>query len=545
MPGGERLRLPVNVTQAPLRLRADGASDATLPLDGTAQLTERQVYAGACLELDAHPGATLTVSTRRGDAVLSMVQRSSRRALLPLIELARYLQRASESPMSFIARVDDSEGYAFKIHLPRLTRPGARLIDGCVEFEYALDELDLPEAPGLALFPVRPAMAGCAVVKCDFVQASRGRYAARLRPEHAPTVQGRYIAFLVDRRSQPERPMSAGRAISIPLEIRELSCPDDVTGLDRALWTRAFDMTAAEINAKVGSPDLLSFLDRFALTVLERAPYGLESFDLFAIVARRCPWVLLASLTHVAPNERDAWLALWPQQIRHFTWLRFRRGDAGLLARALPRRSSEERMALLLAAKAAHRMPRVVEHLLEDFLFSGESVQPIRWAREQEINVNALARRSWEAFQLPPTTAGRRWLIGAELDPDLQAGVDRTLDGQVLKGARAKAVRDLFKTHCVPQHTALLPAPSSPLGARILSALDAEWRPLATTKIAHQIKSLDREMAIAAIAWTEYAHGRSDLDEAAFVHMLELERCSPDLLDYWLVAAEILRKEEP
>jgi hypothetical protein len=544
MQTGERLRLPVTVTRGPLRLRADETSTCTLPLDGTTQLTERQVYSGACLELDDHPGANLTVSTRRGDVVLSMVQLSARRALLPLIELARYLQRTRESPMTFVARVDGSGDYAFRVHVPRLMRPAARMLDGGMEFEYSLDDLDVPEAPGIALFPVCPPTAAPAIVGCDFARSATGKYVARLRPERAPTVQGRYVAFLVDRRTEPERPMSPGRAISIPLELRELPCPAEVTGLDRALWTRAFDTAVAEINAKVGGPELVPFLRAFAATAQERSRYGLESFDLFTTVARRCPWVLLAVLPHLVPEDRDAWLGLWPQQIRNFTWLRFRRGDAALLAKALPRRSSEDRMALLGTAKAAHPMHRVVEYMLLDALFSGDSLRPIASARQYETNATR-GQRSWEPFQLPQTVAGRRWLIGADLDPDILASVAGALERQILFGARARAVRALFMRHEVPQHAARFVAPSSTLAARVLPSLEADWRTLATTQLAHQIKGLDREMAIASMLVAEYASGLRDLDDGAFAHILELEQCSPQLLDYWLLAADLLRKDGP
>lgn len=545
MPSGEQLRLPVDVTRAPLRLRTDGASTLSLPLDGTSQLTERQVYAGACLELDARPGSILTVSTRRGDVVLSMVQPTARRALLPLIELARYLQRSNESPMTFVARVDSSEDYTFRVHVPRLTRPGARCVDGAIEFEYALDELDIPQLPGIALFPVSPATATRLLAHCEFARAASGKYVARLDPQHAPTMQGRYIAFLVDRHFEPERPMSAGRAISIPLELRELPCPSHVVGLDRALWTRTFGSTAAEINAKVGGSELPAFLADFAATTLDRARYGLESFDLFTIVAHRCPWVLLAALVYLPAPERDAWLALWPQQIRNFSWLHLKRSDAALLATGLPRRSSEERMSLLRAARAAHPMQRAVEYMLLDALFTGESLRPIALARRYEMNAMSLDSGSEAPFELPRSSAGRRWLIGADLDDDIRTGVDRTLAGQILFGARARAIRTLFMAHEVPQHTARLVSPTTPVAARILASIEADWRGFATTKLAHQINGLDREMAIAAMLVVEFQMGLRELDADAFAHILALERCSPDLLDYWLVVADLLRREAP
>jgi hypothetical protein len=419
------------------------------------------------------------------------------------------------------------------------------MLDGGIEFEYSLDDLDVPEAPGIALFPVCPPTAAPAIVGCDLARAPSGKYIACLRPERAPTQQGRYVAFLVDRRTAPERPMSPGRAISIPLELRELPCPADVTGLDRALWTRAFDTTVAEINAKVGGPELVSFLGAFAETAQERSRYGLESFDLFTTVGRRCPWLLLAVLPHLLPQDRDTWLGLWPQQIRSFTWLRFRRSDAALLAKALPRRSSEDRMALIGAAKAAHPMHTVVEHMLLDVLFSGDSLRPISSARQYEMNTTRVGQRSWEPFQLPQSVAGRRWLIGVDLDPDILGGVTGALESQILFGARARAVRALFMRHEVPQHTARLAAPSSAIATRVLSSLEADWRTPATTQLAHQIKGLDREMAIASMLVAEYANGLRDLDDGVFAHILELERCSPQLLDYWLLAADLLRKEGP
>jgi hypothetical protein len=541
--GGERLPLPVNVTMTPLRLRVEETSAVTLPLDGTTQLTERQVYAGAFLELDAHPGAALTVSTQRGDVVLSMVQRTARRALLPLTELATYLQRANASPMTFMARLDDSGSYSFRIHVPRLTRPGAHVVDGSLEFEYSLDDLDVPEAPGIALFPLRPAMATRAVVRCEFRRASNGKYVARLGPEHAPTVQGRYIAFLVDRHAEPERPMSAGRAISIPLDLRDLPCPEGATALERALWTRAFENTATEINAKVGAPNLIPFLDAFAATTKDRARYGLESFDLFTTVARRCPWVLLAARPHVPVQERDTWLALWPQQIRSFTWLRFKKIDAALLSRALPTRSSVERMSLLIAAKAAHPMPRAIEYMLQAALFSGDSVRPVSSARQWEINAPAVRPLDWALFQLPQSPAGQRWLTGVDLDADIQSTVDRLLEGQVLRGARALAVRALLRKHDVPHHDASLSPPKTRTASHVMSSIEADWRPLATTPLRNQVKGLDREIAIAAMLLREYAAGLGDLDDWTFAHILDLERRSPELLDFWLVAVGLLHQE--
>ena len=540
---GEALRIPVEVASAPVRLWRDATGDSLLPLDGSAQLTERDVYSGACLELDAQVGAELTLATPRGDTALSMRQPGARRALLPLHELAGFLQRANEAHMRFVARVDGFGEFAFKVHIPRLTRPQARTAGGAIEFDYAVDELDVPTNPGIALFPICPPIAGRAVVGCTFDRIGSGKFQARLGPEQAPTAQGRYVAFLVDRGVQPERPMSAGRGVTIPLDLRVPPCPDTVKGLDRALWTRSFESAAAEINAKVGTPDLVSFLGAFAATTPDRARYGLASFDLYTIVAERCPWVLLAALIHVPAPERSAWLAHWPQQIPGFSWLRFKRSDADRLVQALPSRPSEDRMALLNIAKAAHPMERIVEYMMMGVLFAGPSRQPVVYSRQNEMNLLGLNLRSWDAFQLPQSPAGRRWLTGVDLDGDLLAGVEQALRRQLCFGGRARAVRDLFKAREIPHHAPLFEPPSSSSARRLLESLDTDWRPIANTQLSHQIKSLEREIAIATMFVVAYQNGLRDLASEQFMHILDLQRRSPDLFDYWLLAAEVLVKE--
>ena len=409
-PGGEALHLRVVVSQTPVRLREGGENGLMLPLDGSTKLTERQVFAGAYLEL-AKEGAMLTVATKRGEVLLRMIQNSARVARLPLLDLARHVQRVGESPTTFTISVGDSASYSFGLSVPRLAHPHARPVDGTVEFDYLLDPLDLPHRPALALFPVRPAIARSAIVECDFERATGNQWVARLRPEYAPTVQGRYIAFLVDTKTAPPRPMSGARAISIPLSLEELPCPEDVSGLDRALWTRTELLTEAALNELVGRPELPGFLAALSQSVHERAPYGLDWFHLFGTIATRCQWVLLASLRYVPEAERDAWLALWPQQIKGFTWHRFLRSDAELLALALPNRSEAETMALIERAKAAFPMPQSVEFLLQ--VAAAPAASPLQSSTRARSPLakppspSARSARPARAAHPAPTTAPR------------------------------------------------------------------------------------------------------------------------------------------
>jgi hypothetical protein len=542
-PGGEALRLRVVVTQAPVRLCEAGENGVTLPLDGSTKLTERQVFAGAYLEL-AKEGATLTVTTRQGEVLLQMVQKSARVAHLPLLDLARHVQRVGESPTIFSVSVGDGSNYSFGLSVPRLAHPHARSVDGTVEFDYLLDPLDLPQQPGLALFPLRPATARHAVVKCDFERVDRNKWVARLRSEYAPTVQGRYIAFLVDTKTVPPRPMSGARAISVPLSLDDFPCSEDVSGLDRALWTRTDLATEAALNEFVGRPDLPGFLAALSHSVHERASYGLDWFHLFGTIATRCQWVLLASLRYVPEAERDAWLALWPQQIGRFTWHRFRRTDAELLARALPNRSEGETMALIERAKAAHPMLQSVEFLLQETLFSGPSGQRLASIRRVLTNAGAIRGESWGAFQLPNTPPGTRWLRGAQLDGDQQDPINSALDEQFMKGERARQIRALFVANVLPRYTPGLAPPATPLASRILDSLQKDWAPLASTQLAYHIRDLDREAVIVAMHLVEHREGRTSLSDQTFHNcILPVERCAPALLDYWLLAYDRLRQE--
>lgn len=544
LPSGERLPVKVDIATASVRLRPDSSSEASLPLDGTVQLTERQVYAGACLELAADPGAKLTVANRMGEVILQLVQPSERRVLLPLTELAAYIWRVGESPMPFVARVDESaDNYAFKVHLPRLGRPDARLTEGAIDFEFALDDLDVPEKPALALFPVCPPTATAAIARCTLTKKPNGKYSARLEPQHAPTVRGRYIAFLVDRRTEEPRPMSGGRLMSIPVDLGEPPCPPEIKGLDQALWTGNQGAIADEINAMVGNQDLRAFVGAFAGAVRERARYGLGFFRLFDTVARRCPWLLLASWFHLPEEDRDDWLSLWPRQIRDFSWLYLKRSDASLLARALPRRTSEERMSIVSAADRAWRLPKVVEYVLCSALFVGDSLLPVNSIRAAETNSLRAAPGKWESHRLPQSVAGRRWLLGVELDADQEAQVEDVLQNQLLFGKRAQAIRDLFLGRAVPQYASQLPAPASPVANRTLQGIEGDWKAI-DAHLTDQIHGLEREIAIAALWLVEHRQGRRYLDENQFRHVLTLEKCSVDLFDYWLVAADLMRNDK-
>ncbi len=548
--GGQRMELPIEVGARALRLWVDRALASALPPTPVPELTERMVLEGACLEVGGGEGVELSIRTQRGDTAIALTKRSTQRAFVGLSQLLDPKWRRNEARVRFTARLEPAgEEVQFGVHIPRLAppeiRPGA---EGALRLEFAIDERDVPTRPGLAFFPVAKPLAAPAIVPID-VELKAHRLVGELSATVAPTQRGLYVAFLVDRAIEPPRPMSNGRLLAVPLsgEKEAPPVPESASPLERALWLRSEQMLDSALADLASAPTFQPFVESFVEATRLRRPYGLDSLWLYQFVGVRALWLVLACALRLSEEEQTPWIMMWARQISGFTWLRLTHRDVELLRITLPQRTAEQRVSLLEKARAAHPMLRASEYELMQGLSRGNTLLPLSLARDSEINARSGhdVLKAPSTFALPGGGPATSWLRGAEPDVDVGKRIEAFLETQVMHGARARAIRELFLRKQLPGgHVQLRPLEGDLWARQVCDWIDAQWTPLTSTQLAYRLRDLDRECALAAIALAGYRRGRQKLTPTEFQHIVELEGMAPNLLDAWMIAVN-LREGEP
>jgi hypothetical protein len=541
---GELISIPLEIPPRRLRLWSDRALTTALSVTVEPTVTERMIHAGACIEHAGEADSVLVVKTVAGDSVLRQAKRGLQRAFVGLVDLFAHQARTSEPTAHYVAEIEGSveDAIAFRVHVPRLAQP--RLEDapeGRLRLRYELDPADLPDRAGLAYFPIVPPF-GKAELFDATLEWDGERFGVVIDAAIAPARSGMYIVFLVDRACEPVRPMSWGRKLSVPLSRVDPPAPGGLSPLERAVWIRKPNDLARAIRKLVQTEAFDPFARALASATFERAPYGLRGFLFLGDIAEIAPWLVLACAARLEPAQQGPWFHMWSGEMLGFSWLRLTRGDVELLARALPPSASEDRMALLVKANGAQRMLRSTEHLLAEGLFEGPSLRCLDALKQQELNVargvDILTEPHW--FQLPRSGPGRSWLRGANLDADIQSAVDFELDRQIMKGLRARAIRDMYLRREQSPSAAKVEGPS--LEARTTFALvqwiDAEWEGTPLTPLSYAIRKVDLDCAMAASIVVDHREGRA-MRREAFALLSRLERLAPDLLDAWIAALSL------
>jgi hypothetical protein len=332
----------------------------------------------------------------------------------------------------------------------------------------------------------------------------------------------------------------------VPLSRVDPPTPDNLSPLDRAVWSRRPHDFARAVRELVPTAAFDPFTRALARATFERARYGLPAFLFLGDIAALTPWLIFACAARLDPQRQAPWFHMWSTDMPGFSWLRLTSQDVELLTRALPPGTNEDRMALLVKAGAARRMLRSTEHLLADGLFEGSSLRYIDAVRQQELN----AERGTDIlnepyrFQLPRTGPGRSWLRGTDLDADVQSAVDAELDRQIMKGLRARAIRELFLRRELPPSDATLGGSSlDSWTAALVAWIDAEWAGMTQAPLSAAIQNVDRDCAMAASLVVEHRGGRL-MRRESFALVSRLERNAPDLLDAWIVAVSLGRATE-
>jgi hypothetical protein len=203
-------------------------------------------------------------------------------------------------------------------------------------------------------------------------------------------------------------------------------------------------------------------------------------------------------------------------------------------------------MSLLNRAQSAHPMLNSTQHLLFSAIAKGQSLTTLNAVKKLEINaqeVRDIVKRP-ECFSLPTTGAAASWLRGADPDAEMQNQIDETLSRQILKGARARAIRALFQKKAPPDgHLELKLPPGDAWAAKVCDRIAKEWAPYATNVMGHRLHGLDQECALAAFALVPYRMNRRKLSSSGLKQILKLEQLAPDLLDAWITVVS-LREEK-
>jgi hypothetical protein len=543
----EPLRLPLDVGPRALKLWTDRALTQGVAIEPRPELTELMINEGACLEVGGPAGGQLNIRNGVGDELVVMTKPSSQRVFLQLSELLTSLWRRAEAKGRFTATLDPSgESLEFDIHVPRLAAPKVHPEpDGALLVEFPLDKRDLPVCPGLTFFPITPPFASPAVVAVDLVERD-GRYNAQLTWAVAPSQRGMYVAFLVDRAVDPPRPMSNGKRFSVPLSLGTPPAPEGLSPLERALWQHDDDALDEALTRLPESATFDAYADAFIHATRVRAAYRLETFWLWFFVGTRAPWLILTCGARLAAVEQAPWFGIWARQIADFSWLRVTQRDVRLLAATLPRRPIEERVALLSRAQAAQPMLKSTEHQLFSGVAKGQSLLTLNAVKNAEINAPKVADIVTHPalFALPTAGAGLSWLRGADLDVDMHTQVEATLSGQILNGARARAIRNLFQRKVPPGGHIELKLPAGDAwAAKVCDQIQREWAPSATNVMGYRLRDLDRECALAAMALVPHRMNRRRLGSSEMKQVLKLEQTAPDLLDAWITVVSLQQEK--
>ncbi len=185
---------------------------------GSATLTERMIFAHACVEARSAPDRDVFIEDETGARMVTARTDRHGRALVPLREVVRQRLRPDKSSISAVVRVDgEPKTYRFQVLVPRIHHPAKSAADGRLVLKVVLDKRDLPEHPALACFDILQPFDAPAVVNCALTAVGPQRYEATVDGHLLPTSRGRWIVFLVDAARSPARGMSGGVLVDILL----------------------------------------------------------------------------------------------------------------------------------------------------------------------------------------------------------------------------------------------------------------------------------------------------------------------------------------
>ena len=555
LPNGEVVILPFEVPRRGVHLRlGDGT---TVPL-AAATITERAIFAGACLQLDAGSGARLQVRTHGAEVLLHAKQPTARPIYVGLDAVldAQRQDRVFKLPLDALVEGDPDDELSFTIVIPRRCGPIDRIVDGDLVLDLEIDPEDLPADPAIAMFAVTAPFDDPALVGCAF-EVDGHRAIAKISVDRLPTTRGWYIVGLVDRRPKGYRAMSGCGKVSVPLGLLEgAPMPSGLSLLETALWEGNLARIGEALGSIVDRPDLVAWIDRFAHGARERRGFGLWLFLFYQAVMGEAPWLIFAAATRMPRIDWVEWFGAWSSE-PGFTWLRLRRRDAECLARALPAQmSAEEKMALLAAAERVRPMPATVRHLMEQALFRGQSSAPVASLRAVELAAPSSTRlpRDWVCFGLPSQAriAAWRWIRGLEIGPDQERLVIDFLDAQLLRGQRLRALQSALqfrmrwrgKDNPFSLHVPTFNAPV--WAAALVPRQRAEWETARGpaglgNPPSNDVRQLDHDtlhMAILLTAWRD--GGSLAPPRLVFDNVLRLEQLAPDLLGAWLAALQFV-----
>lgn len=526
---GEVVSVRVRLARRWVRLWRDILARDEAPLDGSAVLTEGMVFAHACLEAHADADREVWLEDEGGTRLVTSRTDHHGRALVPLRDVVRLKCRPGESIIAVTARVDgDAAAYRFKVLVPRMARPTRVTRAGELALQLLLDERDLPAKPALACFDVLRPFDAPAIVPCALAPTGPQRFEAAVPAERLPSSRGRWIVLLVDAALEPVRSLSGALLVEIPLDVPAVQ-PRALSPLEEALWDlnepgilEALEALTADL------PAFEVWLERFVSAARARARFGLAWFYLFDIIAARAPWLLLAAVAKLPPRARFAWLDLYRSELRGFSWLGFARSERRPLARVLRRKSPEDVIALVEAAKQACPMPRAIELFIYlDALDQRPEATPFLAALREEM-----------FGSLGPLALPRDWVARLAL-PMRDLG-EAPREG--LRGHRAAALFELRwgtslsllerlpREHAFEAHGV---APS--IAPRLI---EDEARKKGVPAEGHGAAVLDAEKRVAAAAHllTQYRERGARLNKPTWNAVRDVERSVPDLLDVWLLA---------
>ncbi len=152
---GDTVSVSIPMPRSFVRLWRDFDLREDAPLDGSSIITEREVFANACIEVRSEPDRGVSLDDEAGPRIASARTDRFGRAFLTLRDVVRYQLRAAKSSVMVAVQVDGSPVTSrLQVRLPRMERPTPAETSSQLTLRITLDGSDLPAKPMFACFDI-------------------------------------------------------------------------------------------------------------------------------------------------------------------------------------------------------------------------------------------------------------------------------------------------------------------------------------------------------------------------------------------------------